>query len=200
MVWSLGISIKAAKGESVDEPDDLDKEINLLKKKLNKEDVLSKEISIESIIEAFKENIFPLFIMIEDQCSHFKDYFFTFDRQMAFQTNKASAFIGLGSNESKWEIIEMNWFNRLRSQDEKVTHFKYNYTLKGLKKAVNAPNISLQLDFYFNDYNYYIQIRAGSPNNMHVPYGTRLSDNELTGIYTPIVKEVIEDIKRYTAS
>ncbi|HMT03881.1 MAG TPA: Fic family protein, partial [Burkholderiales bacterium] len=53
LIWSLEISIKAAKGENIDEHGDLEKKINLLKKKLGRkaDEIVSVKYSIDSVLD-----------------------------------------------------------------------------------------------------------------------------------------------------
>src|ERR1017187_2803330 len=76
LIWSLELSIKAAKGESIEEPDDLDKQIELLNRKLVSKDEIKKKKSREVIQETFTNSLEPLLIIIEERLSKFDHFFF----------------------------------------------------------------------------------------------------------------------------
>lgn len=79
VVWSLEISIKAAKGESIDEPGDLDKKLHLLKKKLGHNGNAKVEItySVEALERVIHETIFPLLDEWEMKLKDFDSLFFS---------------------------------------------------------------------------------------------------------------------------
>jgi Fic family protein len=77
LVWSLEISIKAARGLSIDEPGDFDKRISLLKKQLgedpNAKNLQKKDVnSLRSIIE---NSIHPLAIAWEGKLKELDTFF-----------------------------------------------------------------------------------------------------------------------------
>lgn len=52
-IHSLEIAIKAAKGESIEEPDDLDKQLSLLEQKLNGSGELIEKVKSEAVLKGF---------------------------------------------------------------------------------------------------------------------------------------------------
>jgi hypothetical protein len=58
--WSLEISMKAANGESIDEPEDLDKS-SKTQGGIKRENVLTTAATADNICEAMEVNIIPLF-------------------------------------------------------------------------------------------------------------------------------------------
>lgn len=79
LLWSLEISIKAAKGENIDEPGDLDKKLLLLKKKMGGEpDVKGIQKKDSHAIRVIVENsIIPLAVAWENKLKEFDVFFFS---------------------------------------------------------------------------------------------------------------------------
>ncbi len=73
--WSLELYIKAAKGESVDEPGDLDKKLAALKKKLNS----TKEVTVEKntaiLYTRINDSVYPFFNILLRQLGQFDSLF-----------------------------------------------------------------------------------------------------------------------------
>ncbi|MEM9675417.1 MAG: Fic family protein [Bacteroidota bacterium] len=76
LVHSLEIMIKGAKGEDIEEPDDLDKEISLLEKKLesvgNKIDLQKNK---ETIADIYDRSVVPLFKKFIIACKKFERFY-----------------------------------------------------------------------------------------------------------------------------
>lgn len=76
LVYSLEMMIAGAKGEDIEEDDDLDKEIALLEQKLSGfGDEIKEHKSKENIIKVFEELIIPTAKKIENKLSKFDDYY-----------------------------------------------------------------------------------------------------------------------------
>jgi len=73
LVHSLEIMIRGAKGESIEEPDDLDKELALLELRLNGGNHSRK--SIELLHNLYDNSLVPLFIKFESGCRKFDKFY-----------------------------------------------------------------------------------------------------------------------------
>ena len=79
LIHSMEIFIKGAKGENIEEPDDLDKELELFKKELEGEENYTKmKKSDDAIALAFNNSISPAFEKLFNIASKFNDYFHFF--------------------------------------------------------------------------------------------------------------------------
>jgi Fic family protein len=83
LIWSLEIKIKATKGESIEEVDDVEKEIQLFKKaqlvNINKSKVKTKDLTYI----CFVKNINPFLISFDDKINTFKDLFESFESKFS---------------------------------------------------------------------------------------------------------------------
>jgi hypothetical protein len=76
VIHSLEIYLKGARGESIEEPEDIDKEILILKKQLeSRKDVYKKYNSLEVQIETLQLSFDPLINRIVEIVKKFKDLF-----------------------------------------------------------------------------------------------------------------------------
>ena len=73
--WSLELNVKAAKGEDIEDFDDLDKEISIWKRSLKPNDLERSAKSIELVRDFFIDSIFPLFEKYISKHKEFNDAF-----------------------------------------------------------------------------------------------------------------------------
>lgn len=194
---SQNLVLDAIEGKEISELDDLDKELALLRAELKGEHVLNTKANSQNIADAMEENIIPLFILLEEKCEGLKEFFFDTDRRIEFEIEGESGQRVVGSKDSKWEQLKTNWLNnQIKAQKKKLRHIRYNYELKGFRKTVSANSFWLSAEVWFNDYNYSLQTNPNRNNPLQVPYGKKFSTTELQGLAAPMIKEIIEGIKR----
>lgn len=89
--WSLELSIKSAKGESIEESDDVYKEIDLLKKELNYQ--MKGEVfkTLTSFKDTIQNSISPLFIAVFQGNSSIDNFFLT--NQLSIQIDSSSTIV-----------------------------------------------------------------------------------------------------------
>jgi Fic family protein len=73
--WSLELSLKAADGQSVEEEDDLDKQISLLGRELAVGQVLGSEGTVQQKLKALKEEICPFLIDLDSKTEKAGSFF-----------------------------------------------------------------------------------------------------------------------------
>jgi Fic family protein len=185
LVWSLELSIKAAKGESIEEPDDLDKQIELLNRKLVTKDEIKKKKSREVIQETFTNSIEPLLKTIEERLGKFDQFFFEKEH-----TNINDIFLVASDGGTKYEEmfgVHMNGFS-------------INYTWKGFKKGgVKTFQIGFVMDIDFNDFTYSV-LGAGIEKPRYKTYSESFTEEECKTIANEIGKHVLEEIERMLSS
>jgi Fic family protein len=194
---SQNLVLDAIEGKDIAEQDDLDKELALLKAELKGENVLTTAATADNICDAVEVNIIPLFILIEEKCEGLKEFFFDSSRRIDFEIDGESGSKSVGTKESKWEQLKENWLQKqVRVEGKKIRHIRYNYELKGFKKTVSANSFWLNMEVYFNDYNYSIQTDRSRNQPTQIPYGKKLSTEEMQAFISPMIKEIIEGIKQ----
>ncbi|MCP9752876.1 Fic family protein [Ferruginibacter sp. HRS2-29] len=193
--WSLSICIKAGRGESIDEKDDLDKEIILLKRQLQGENILNIPVSKKAISEALTKNIIPLCDTAENKLLEVREFFFRDTRNISFTFNKGN---GLTYREHNWDNISEQW-NYNRKDDEKVMllQINYNYELSGFKKSLQANSFWVGFEINFNEFNYIIRAKNSQNIELIVPYGKKIVEEEILKLIKPVIIDVINAIKNY---
>lgn len=199
LIWSLELSIRAANGESIEEPDDLDKELDLVGRELKGEDVLKAPANKSVFEEAIEQNIFPLFRLIEEKCKKLEPFFFDTERKVQYQYHNDAMKRPLGTKATEWGIMI---FKLKHNQGLSIPVHKvlYDFGLKGFKKSVDAHNFWIHAEVDFNDYNYKIMLNHDAKQSANFPYGKELSQSELLSLITPAIRNIIENITRLNAA
>lgn len=194
LLHSLELQLKGARGESMEEDDDLDKRIALLKKGLNKPDVLP--INDQVVYDLVSDVIFPLLKTTEKNCFKLNDLFQSHQSQ-AFLFNKEKS-DKIALNIQDWNLAEKSWKDGRHFTYKATEIFKieYSYQWTAFKKSLEPFNISGSIEIEFLPYSYKISVFGKAPFLLTKPYGQRPTKEELTEVSQLIVKHAIEKIEQ----
>jgi hypothetical protein len=175
--------ILAAKGQSIEEEDDLIKEIELFKRRQNGE---AKQVvlkSNESMRELYQSNLRPLFIEFVAMMGRMDELF----SEARITTNFPEV------QDRNWEQVLEEW--------TALPHFKEHdsielvYALRGFKGNAPEPfNVSSQISVSFGEFNYTINV-AGK-NVEKKLYGLPIAESERKAILRSLLEKVFDEIKK----
>jgi Fic family protein len=197
LIHSMELVDTAINGGDIEEPDDIDKRIELLKKKLDKTDVVTEVKSLYSTNKVLGENIFPMLQQLEEKLAKLKDLFHSTDRRMQY-TEHGNTF-QLGSNESTWENLYGNWLKSRTPEKENIdlsgiSEFTYTYQLKGYKKSLKLQYVNIYFVFQFYEFDYSIRINNDHNNQPRFGYSQMIDKKIATEIVRDQVDRVIKQI------
>lgn len=190
LIRSLEIMIRGAKGEDIEEPDDLDKELALLERKLKTSgQTLKVDRNFKNIANVFGLSIKPLLEGIKAICEKF-DRFYVSNRMLLEIDGRESEFV---KNQSFQGIIDEIWFYQ---NTENIT-FEY---LHSTLKQVNLVNnyYVTQVTILFDLTKYVIKILLSNNDEVLIKeknYSDFFSETEIEEIVKFIAqlhKEFIE--------
>lgn len=206
LLWSLEISIKAAKGESIEEAGDLDKKVDLLKKSLKTKGkiILKSKNTVEKTIN---DVYLKYLLALGNELSRFNDLF----KSVAWYYNKGATLgintipdgdfavdkldniikhlIGFANNgsESKYEV--RLFFKRFNDEDDSfdiaiVHDILFNNKSFVIKRFIGVPNDSSKLTRSFNSF--FSILKNGDVNNKYSEktisekyYNETITDDEI---------------------
>lgn len=199
LIWSLELSIKAAKGESIEEPNDIEKEIAIWKKQATLHTVEFQRRDDNLIDELYVNGIKEMFEQFESKHKQFHDMF----KRVTSTSHEKN---------SNWNVTE--WVDdggnkialksRLVSDNtgEKPEEIKADDTFQNIwikvnfqeyKYNVDNPfSITSSLRFTFEPYKYVVTY---ANKNIKKRYGEFLSIEEREQIIIECVKSVFAQIK-----
>jgi Fic family protein len=225
LAWSLELSIKAAKGESIEEEEDLDKEIELVKRELKGRDEDNLTLSRKVLQSLYKNSLSKLLTAIENKLRKFNDLFNEIDHiysivdivetgvtdhpwTKAYMENQiffTNDELYKNSNNVRFvsavSVIDQHIYGK---QKHKV-HLKYpdihrievSYQFKGFKKDKKNP-----FDFKINIFValgklIYTITCLDSKENIRIEknYRQSLSDDECNDFATKLAKIMLNHIK-----
>lgn len=194
--WSLDLSIKAAHGESIEESDDVDKEISIWKKQVSSSSVETLRRNDGLIYQLYTHGIRELFIKLEEKLRQFYDLF-----------NKSEYFAFLnqsGNSGIEWLDFEINklTINKV-SSFSLATNEIYNDTYNNILFRINLEEYKFdkintfsaryELQFVFHLYKYGILFNDKIVKEKN--YREYLTSEEIKHIVADCVKHVFQEIK-----
>ncbi len=175
--WSLELGIKAAKGESIEEPSDIEKEIALFAQSNASEGPLQR--STDLILEVLEKSIKPLFRRIDTKATILKKLFSVVLLHQESSLN------------SQWESA-VNALLPYLSHGGRIPLFLLCEHYNG--KDAPAFGLNLPFSVVFDKYEY--QINLPSLPAISRTYSTQLTESEIDEIVSNLLKVVFEMIKK----
>lgn len=190
---SLNIYLKAANGESIDEPSDIDKEIALLKKELEREDIIKERKNLDTIKFVISSSIFPLFEELQKHLKKFDELFFESYDKIHFGKDDYSGLFGLETK--RWDLIKVNFLSNSVNLMG-INSFNYIFEWKGLKKSKNGFDLKFELLFQFEEYKFILNKDKLNRTKFEKYYHEKFSESDIQLVIKESVGEIIKDIKR----
>jgi Fic family protein len=199
LLWSYEIGIKAAKGESVEEQGDWEKEIELLKKSTPPDLVADKKKSFETLPFVWNNCLLPFLGQLLPDLKKIGDLF---DESAVsiFRDNTAidsAEFKGHFSMQDVFDKIttEMSYMDQ---QGRLISELRIQFDWKGYKFAgTNTFDGGFNIEVAFLPQKYCIKYHTDEKKNVALLYSQFLSADERTAIVAEIKTYVLQQIKRW---
>ncbi len=193
LLWSLDLSIRAAKGENTDEDDDLDKELELLKQKLNQvPNEFEQEKTYSEVAKVMENSIVPLFLELNSKIDKIKDLF------IKVECNIEISHINPNGYHSQLFFTAEDFLFGSSFEAYEIQAAALNFSFTALKKTIRQKDIYYALMVDLDGYNYRINSKHGNEELIILPYKTFLSKKNIDNIVKIVMSSVIEEIKSAT--
>lgn len=185
LIESLELTIKAAKGESIEEKDDLDKELELLNRKLKAKglEVPLKSVGITN--EILLEHVIPFFEEVIIVLSKFQKVF----KHAGYQVKLGGGYLTNISPDNLKAFIKKNPI-RDRNRDEIILEYSYS----SLKNIANKTKIQVNIAVHFLE-EYYTYSNNITNKTISLSYNQRLSEKVQRDWIKEIQKNILAKIK-----
>jgi Fic family protein len=191
---SINLLIKAANGVSIDEPGDIDRQIELLKRRLENPDVVSRQKDNGILELTLRGSVFPILETFEKKCGQLRDLFLDYDRSIQYNIGGVVGAFGL--KDTSWEQLRDNLKAHMnRNPNGLLSSIDYSYTLKGFKKSLTHQYMASYLNISFNEYNYILRINNNHAGQLIYSYDSILEEKEIAKVVKLMVDHIIEQIK-----
>ena len=178
---SLELLVKAAKGESIEEADDLDKEIELLKRNVKNDNTVKIDINNQEYRQLWIKGICDLLLSIDTKLNKFNPLF---KNNSIYYGNSGTA------PPPTTSIEKVSDFIKKLTKDDYVD-IRYNF-FTYQNAGTQYFNLSTSIKVSLYEYKYSIAFDNGKSNGLQVIY-------EFLYDHT-IPKETIEEISRFIAN
>ncbi len=192
MEHALTISIKAAKGESIEEIGDFDKKAALLKKELGKpaNEMIQAKYSPETVKDVLENSIYPLLTTWEEKLQVLDPLFM--DRNVSLKFIHKAPFQDTVISDNNWNNV-FKYDNILLGYLKSLTA---NTVIKGLRKINSAISFiggEFSVQFFSNAYEVLIPTSKIMINKL---YHQDLSSEEIAIIVEALGNELLENIDK----
>ncbi len=182
--------LKALKGEKIEEAEDFDKEVEVMKKELQGKEGLKTEISDTIVKEVFYDSVLSLAKNVEQKLNQFSDLFFKTEINI-----KGSSHFESFDTLDRVENSFGSFINNLKDGGK----LSIEFTQFGFKKAgTNAFDCYSGFDINFQKYKYEILIKNSNEFKIEKLYHEKISNTEIDLISRKIARARLEEIKERT--
>lgn len=196
LLHSLEIYLKGAKGESIEDEGDLDKEIALFKKGFKSEPVVKTIKDITVVNNLIEKSILPFFEQLKEDCLKLKDMFHSVSFIIDFQGS------GL-STEGKYEHItnkdnfDQYWVNELKGKWSDIHEIIFRTNWQGFLHTVEPSDIHQDINIKLDKYKYkFNQGKIASIPHIEKLYHQEISKAENYELRKSFINAIMEQINR----
>jgi Fic family protein len=199
-IWSLEISLKAARGESIEELDDIYKEIKIWKGEFDKNAISIKKKDIATFTSIGKGSILTLFKELLLKHSTFDEVFLSNEVKISDKTLSLYYDV-LSANKISEEILSfLNAYAGKSPYDLRADTqlWKLWFTRSGLKKDNTRVFVgySLNVEFHYDYYQISFELNDSTIELAKNHYGIDLNEMEIQEIAGKTLKEVFQHIQK----
>lgn len=204
LIESQKLILDAIEGKGIEEPDDVKKEIELLKKQLAHKDFSKSPKNIYDVFVNIKyevwQRILETLISFDEFFSESKILHFVNHRDEDFGTRKVNPFAGLSLTQevsNKPEDLKI-FGHSIYEIDISIVEWKQNkFGLKGATKKTECE-IKLTLQFHQADYTVLVILNQTTIFNKKFNYSSHPCLDEVENIKSLLGKELVKKIKENT--
>lgn len=196
LIWMLDLHIKAAKGESIEEEDDWQKDLILLKSKLagGAKEVEVKKSTV-ALKQFFENSIMPLANAWEEKLKLIDPLFLSRNNQLGIDTTKN--YVNQGSVISLVQKFQSDEQNYVTLNNNKTGIIFFSISFRGLRNKDNNLIMSggkISIEFFSNAYELSY---TNSKQRLNKLYNQELTDIEINGIINSIGSWFMKNLSEY---
>ena len=188
VVEAENLYLRGAKGESIDDADDIDKAVRLLKQELS--DLATPvELSKEVQVKILNDKVIPLLVRLDVKLKQFDEF---------YQANSATISVThLNQMAETTSAVRNQMPSTLSEMATKGTFWKavsFRYHWEHFAKGQTGFSTSVGFALIFSSRSYLLKSSLFPEKTLD--YKTWLSDDELTAVVSHLAKAVFDDIQK----
>ena len=172
----------------------LDRRIARLKNSLDKKDVATRKLDLETASSLIRDTIIPLLRELESNCEKLQDLFNDHDRQITLRI--AGGVEQAGKKDTAWPLVETAILTILQNRRANLllSGLDYNFQLRGFKKNLTFNYMTTWLQFQFNEFSYSIRLNQDYQTARNYSYDAPLDKAEIDVIVGILMDKLLEQI------
>jgi len=192
LIWSMELSLKAAKGETIEEEEDWKKELKLLKQRAkgNESDKAIKKNN-KLLKERLDDSIIPLFKAMEIVFSEI---------DQLFESNKLSIYFGEGDGKRVFRpgvkpLIFEKLFNRLSERNADYIELSSDWQ-NYLHNGTHVFNTLIGIKVELHDYYYRVILNGTIFSIPSKKYSESITEKEIKSFVNIVGKHIVSNIEK----
>jgi Fic family protein len=200
---SLTLVNTAIKGGNIEEPDDIDKRIELIKTKLHGIDAVTETKSFDTVNSTLNDSIFPIFLQLDEKIAKITDLFTRTYRQIQYAEDGKTVNIPIEQNNLSHSLnswLEDRFKRTIEKQtpDQGITDVHYHYQLNEFKKSLALPFIVTNIFIRFSEFDYAIKIDSNNASERKFSYGKPMNRQVADDIVRNIINRFLNEMSAAT--
>lgn len=194
LIHSMEIYLRGARGESIEETDDLDKEIALLKGSLGSE-IKTKAIRSQKTVNSIlSQSVFPLFEWLYTDCLKLKELFISATFKIDIHSSKQNQEIKIAPHFKQF----VHTFNlKIKNRWSDISRIVFIAELNGFNRSKTPFNVYRTFPVIFDQLQYRLNFdKSGSDVVIDKLYHEQLNQEEMKSLRDSFVRELIDYIKQ----
>lgn len=200
-IWSLGIYLRAANGESVEEKDDLEKEIELFKKSIDPKKLVPLQRTNENVLNVIRQSFLPFVDNLLPRINQFEDLFFNIEKRFVYN-NLGGEFYdpvkrsgGFALSMVKYPEAFTTWSEKQLNSRSTVQQFALEMVLKGYK-VLPEEDIRIYIPCIFQEYKVEIDCRLMHTSTVYgiseFRYNELIEETEIETSVKLVISKIME--------
>jgi Fic family protein len=186
LIWSYEISIKAAKGESIDEKGDWEKKVEVLKKKTSTNININSKKYVHVLQNVIDKSFLPLIHAIVNKLTPLYELYTNQHFSLSLNNEGPKRYYVLR------DLLHLNLLLR-----EDLYNLFYSHSLNTfLKNGTNTFNSSYHIIFKFSDSGYSVSYKSVLKEDIQKQYGDFLTQEEIFNIESHIADTIYAQIEQ----
>lgn len=187
LVWSYEISIRAAKGESIDEAGDWEKKVEILKKQTSTNPKATRQKNKETIIDLFKNSFTPLINKLLSKVNLLEPLYLSSSFTLSLNSNK---------------IISQKTFEDMTYEvpllvDDATDRFLFNQHLSNFKQnGTGTFDSYYTIQFYLSTLTYTVSLPYTKEKEIRKVNEDYLTEEEIDSIVSIITENIHNQIQK----
>lgn len=186
----------ALQGKDISEESDIDKQIELVKRKLSGVDKVNKSRTVEAVEEVIEGSLLPLMEKMEEKYIKLHEFFLDYDRHLKITTTGNQKEYSIGSKNSNVEQIKAGLLSLKKHTPQMgIYNVFYTYLFKAFKKSIAAQSFSVNVAVVFQPYNYTFKIEQ---REFTKAYGEQLTKEEIQQMVQVAIDYALQTIENFS--